>query len=75
MLFCAVEDERGPATPPVELLSQLQAAGSFKIPSHRELRKQDRDLDPLRARPDFQKLLGAIAAEAPEGEGTAADAG
>jgi tetratricopeptide (TPR) repeat protein len=41
----------------VELLHKLQASGYFKEPSHMQLLKEDKDLDLLRQRPDFKKLL------------------
>jgi serine/threonine-protein kinase len=45
----------------VELLKQAHAAGFFKDPAHVELLKTDKDLDPLRARADFQQLATAVA--------------
>jgi hypothetical protein len=44
----------------VELLKQAQAAGFFKDPAKVELLKTDKDLDPLRARADFQQLAAAV---------------
>jgi hypothetical protein len=44
----------------VELLKQAHAAGYFKDPANAELLKTDKDLDPLRARADFQQLAAAI---------------
>jgi tetratricopeptide (TPR) repeat protein len=44
----------------VALLGQAQAAGFFKDPAHAELLQTDKDLDPLRARADFQKLAAAV---------------
>jgi tetratricopeptide (TPR) repeat protein len=44
----------------VALLGQAQAGGYFKDPAKIELLKIDKDLDPLRARADFQKLATAV---------------
>jgi serine/threonine-protein kinase len=44
----------------VALLGQAQAAGFFKDPANAELLQTDKDLDPLRARADFQKLAAAV---------------
>jgi serine/threonine-protein kinase len=41
----------------VALLRQAQAKGYFKDPRNVTSLKKDKDLDPLRQRPDFQKLL------------------
>jgi hypothetical protein len=41
----------------VERLGQAQAAGFFKDPAKIEHLKKDADLDPLRSRDDFKKLL------------------
>jgi tetratricopeptide (TPR) repeat protein/tRNA A-37 threonylcarbamoyl transferase component Bud32 len=45
----------------VALLGQAQSAGFFKDPAKIELLKTDKDLEPLRARADFQKLADAVA--------------
>ena len=39
------------------LLRRLQAQGYFKGPSNVTYLEKDKDLDPLRQRPDFQRLL------------------
>jgi serine/threonine-protein kinase len=44
----------------VELLKQAHAAGFFKDPANAELLQTDKDLDPLRARADFQQLATAV---------------
>jgi tetratricopeptide (TPR) repeat protein len=44
----------------IELLKQAHAAGYFKDPAHVQLLKTDKDLDPLRARADFQQLAAAV---------------
>jgi hypothetical protein len=41
----------------VALLAQAHARGYFKEAARVEKLKKDADLDPLRGRPDFQKLL------------------
>jgi serine/threonine protein kinase len=46
------------------LLRRAQAAGFFKDPAQVELLKQDPDLDPLRPREDFQKLVAELEAAA-----------
>src|SRR5206468_10965761 len=45
------------ATRALELLSKAQAAGHFNNPARTEQLTKDPDLDPLRARYDFKKLL------------------
>jgi hypothetical protein len=44
----------------VALLRRLQSQGYFKNPSNLADLEKDKDLGPLRQRPDFQKLLGEI---------------
>jgi tetratricopeptide (TPR) repeat protein len=44
----------------VELLKQAHAAGFFKDYANAELLKTAKDLDPLRARADFQQLAAAV---------------
>jgi serine/threonine protein kinase len=44
----------------VELLRQAQAAGHFQNPDRLDHMKQDKDLDPIRSRPDFQGLLAEL---------------
>lgn len=41
----------------LELLARAQAAGYFQSPAALETMKKDEDLDPLRGRDDFRKLL------------------
>jgi serine/threonine protein kinase len=48
----------------VELLTQVQATGYFKDRARVERLKKDSDLDPLRSRDDFQKLLAELEAKA-----------
>jgi hypothetical protein len=49
------------------LLVKLRKAGYFKTKADLDLLKQDSNLDPLRVRDDFKKLLGEIEAEGSEG--------
>jgi hypothetical protein len=42
----------------MELLRQLKAGGFFEKSEYQEYLHQDSDLDALRARPEFQELLG-----------------
>jgi hypothetical protein len=44
----------------VQQLAKLRAAGFFAAPHNLEKLKTDRDLDPLRGRPDFQRLLAQL---------------
>jgi tetratricopeptide (TPR) repeat protein len=44
----------------VELLRMAQATGYFQDPGRLAHMKQDKDLDAIRARPDFQKLLAEV---------------
>jgi hypothetical protein len=48
----------------IELLRQAKDAGYFKDAAQVAHMKEDSDLDPLRARPDYQKLLAEVEAEA-----------
>jgi eukaryotic-like serine/threonine-protein kinase len=48
----------------VELLEKCRAGGFFKSLNNVPLLKQDKDLDPVRHREDFKKLLGKVEAEA-----------
>jgi tetratricopeptide (TPR) repeat protein len=48
----------------VALLEQARAAGFFRTPVHLGYLKTDTDLDPLRPRDDFRKLLAEAAAKA-----------
>ena len=41
----------------VELLRKAQAAGYFAGPGRLARMKESKDLDPIRSRPDFQRLL------------------
>jgi eukaryotic-like serine/threonine-protein kinase len=45
------------ATRAVELLGQIQGRGHFLLPANRRLLQEETSLDPLRARPDFRRLL------------------
>jgi tetratricopeptide (TPR) repeat protein len=45
----------------VALLTQAEKAGYFKAPAEFDQLRKDTDLDPLRSRPDFQKLLREMA--------------
>jgi tetratricopeptide (TPR) repeat protein len=51
----------------VQLLIQAQAAGLFKDPRQTEHLKKDTDLDSLRLRADYQKLLSELEKVAPPG--------
>jgi hypothetical protein len=53
----------GYAARALELLAQADAAGYFKDPAHVSHMHKDPDLDPLRARPDFQKLAAGWGAK------------
>ena len=53
----------------IELLGKLRLTGHFKTKAKLDLLKQDSDLDPLRSRDNFKKLLGEIEAEGSEGVG------
>jgi tetratricopeptide (TPR) repeat protein len=57
----AVEDYGGRG---VAVLAKAAAAGLFQKPSDLEELKKDKDLDALRSRADFQKLLAALEAKA-----------
>jgi serine/threonine protein kinase/predicted negative regulator of RcsB-dependent stress response len=54
------------ATRATELLKQSHGAGYFKDPEKRAKLDQDRNLDALRSRDDFKKLLAEIPAALPE---------
>ncbi len=56
----AVTADVGPAARAVEMLVRARAAGHFKGATFVEQLKNDVDLDPLRKRPDFQKLLAEL---------------
>src|SRR5262249_11648194 len=44
----------------VELLRKAQAAGYFQDPGRLARMKDNKDLDPIRSRPDFRKLLAEL---------------
>jgi tetratricopeptide (TPR) repeat protein len=44
----------------VELLVRARTAGYFRYPKNRERLLHEKDFDPLRLRPDFQKLLDGL---------------
>jgi serine/threonine-protein kinase len=44
----------------VELLRHSHSAGYFDVPAKRDRLLQDKDLDPLRSRPDFQQLTAQV---------------
>ena len=48
----------------VGLLEQVRTAGFFRVPLNVERLKKDQDLNPLRARDDFKKLLSEAEAKA-----------
>jgi hypothetical protein len=52
----------------VELLRHAQAADYFAHPTRLDKLKSDKDLDPLRSRPDFQKLLAGMGREPASGQ-------
>jgi hypothetical protein len=56
----------------VELLGQARAAGYFQTPANRQKLQKAADLDALRDRDDFKKLLRDVeqAAHAPAGSGS-----
>lgn len=51
----------------VELLRQARAFGYFRQPIRVEQLDKDEELQPLRGRPDFQKLLAEVRSTAPAG--------
>jgi serine/threonine-protein kinase len=51
----------------IALLTKTLAAGYFKLPAKVEHLKKDKDLDPLRARADFKKLLAELEREKKSG--------
>jgi hypothetical protein len=50
----------------VELLKQANGMGYFKDPTHRAAFTENPNVDALRQRADFQKLLGEITPAAPK---------
>ncbi len=61
-LIAIEQDTKGQkyAARAIELLMKAQAAGYFNEVAIVEHMKQDHDLDPLRSRADFQKLLAKL---------------
>src|SRR5262249_35065701 len=57
---CEARTERF-ASRAVTLLRKPQEGGYFKDPRHAEVLRTDEDLNPLRGRQDFQKLLAEVA--------------
>src|SRR5262249_25010193 len=61
----AEQDQRAEqcAARAVELLKKAKAAGFFEAAAHIEAMRKDKDLDPLRERPDYQELFPVVRPE------------